>query len=146
MSLNLLDSLSDVVNVLEKLGDRIFLDAAYRVHYEPNVLKGLFWYNVLSDEIRYSFTLDSHDQFEDYDTLRHARGWIRGKIGEIDQKKFIFVYADDFPMRQLTGKVLKAIYHAVVRMSGLEIDYVVDQFGHDLVGEVTEKLEVRYGR
>jgi hypothetical protein len=129
----LIECVRGVVDLTERRGQQVVSKAIYKAHY-GNVL-GVFWYNLLDDELDYKVGSVNHDQFERYDEYRYKNGMVRGRLVRDDNtdKNYVLIYTGDFEQHVLSGDVANNIFNQVSDVSKINISYIVDELGQDLI-------------
>jgi hypothetical protein len=131
----LLSQIDTVDNVLEQDMPKIIPGAWKKAHGENMI--GVWWYRISDGKLWYR-TTGHHFDSVDKDTPEEGsdqRGWVRGRVGKIGVKYFMFLYSGPEFFDKLPGNVLHDIYNKVQDASQVDIQYVVDHEGYDLMSE-----------
>ncbi|OQA50835.1 MAG: hypothetical protein BWY44_01455 [Candidatus Omnitrophica bacterium ADurb.Bin292] len=125
--------LTKVRNIISFRGRKLVPDARDIAHY-GDVLKGIWWYELPSGEMRYSSKSLSHldDEFAGVVTPFSGQ-WVRGRVGDDRGKVYAFLYKCDFKARAIPGAVAGDMLRKLRVKSGLPIRYFVDEKGYSLV-------------
>ena len=125
--------LAKVPNILSVRGRRLIPDARDIAHY-GDVLKGIWWYALLTSEMRYSPNALSHmdEEFDGFVSPFSGR-WVRGRVGDDRGKIYAFLYKCDFKSAVIPGRVAGDMLQKLRERSGLDIGYFVDEKGYSLV-------------
>jgi len=113
----------------EKVVDRVF----WRAH-DPNNVLGVFWYYAPSREMIYSKEYKDHTEFPEREELLKRQGMlIRGRVLSLDNKTIIMVYFS--PSKGNEEAIVADILHKIVKATGFEISYIVDEMGVNILSE-----------
>lgn len=125
--------LAKVRNIISFRGRKLVPDARDIAHY-GDVLKGIWWYELPSGDMRYSSKSLSHldDEFSEAVTPFSGQ-WVRGRVGDDRGKVYAFLYKCDFKARAIPGTVAGDMLRKLRVKSGLAIRYFVDEKGYSLV-------------
>lgn len=142
MGKDLLDQLKEETAVDVTNIDPKFL---FSIAHKNENVKRIWWYSLESGDIRLSDKPEekhSHDVFKD---IAYKPGWIRGRVFEHDNKKFLMVY---FVSETLLSSQLVDILDKVSNKLNTKINHVIDDKGNDIsniLETVEESIRVRFG-
>lgn len=132
----IIEKLKVAGNTVPKITEVVAVPDAIGTVHRKDGKHSIWWYRIPDGKLEYSETARSHfdDDFDLADP--ESRKLVRGRIGILpDGRYFVLVYVGDFS-GVLMGNVLADLLVKLERVSGLELDVVVDEEGHDLLAGV----------
>lgn len=138
ISETILNKIQELSTLVVKDGEKV-IPNAMQISHNKDVLRGIFWYRLVDGQMVYSSSATSHfdEQFEDI-IAGNMKGWIRGRVGYADGIYFAFVYVCDLPNESISGRIVADVYRKVLSNSRLDIQYITDEEGYNLIENVKE--------
>lgn len=147
--------------LFEITGKPVITSVAMRSHRASGVCLGVYWYHVASGKLLWSagtgsYHLDPDFLEQDEDLFRiiqkpisrkelyevmdanpkqdaYAAGWISGRAGQYDGKTFAYIYRNKIYANRMTGAEGALFLAKLIERSGLAIEYLLDDEGHNLI-------------
>lgn len=106
--------------------------------HKPQHVKGVWWYDTKSGEIKISKESKSKHDDEEFKLIAHKPGWIKGRVFELNNKNVLLMYLSE--KMHVSDSMLIDLIDKINLMTKLNVDFIVDHEGNDL-SNVLESLD-----
>lgn len=106
-------------------------------HSQDPKKKILVWfYNLVDGQFIYSKSAINHSEITRAENLNLDNSWLRGRVIKVNGKTYLIIYLRGFLHDPLNELKFEDLLRKVLKVSPVEINYVIDDFGL----EIDEKI------
>jgi hypothetical protein len=116
---------------------KVLAEPAIALAHRPENLRGIFFYNVLKQELDYSETAKGYMDREAFKRVwEEPRGWIRGRVFTCGAKHYIMIHMGDWRQYSVRNDILADLYDQVQGKCPHVISDFVDEISHSLTENI----------